>query len=66
MVVTSRERAVAQSAAILQLEGLRASPEVDELLEAWAVGSVDDDALVEAEQRILAGLAAPVAPRAAA
>jgi hypothetical protein len=55
MSVFSREDAAAQSAALLALEGLSSSADVDALMDAWAAGTVSDDVLVEAEGRILAG-----------
>lgn len=65
MSVVSRQQAAEQSAAILRLEGLQSSPEVDDLLAAWAAGSVSDEELVEAERSIVAGRAVPTASRAA-
>lgn len=59
MPVTSRQSAVDQSAAILRLEGLSSSREVDDLMRAWAAGEASDDDLVEAERRILAGESVP-------
>lgn len=53
--MVDRAQIVANSAASLRLERLRSGPEVDALLAAWARGDVADEALHEAERRILAG-----------
>jgi len=54
-LVTDRAQIVANSGASLRLEGLCSSPEVDELLAAWARGGASDEDLREAERRILSG-----------
>jgi hypothetical protein len=55
MSVISRETAVRESAASLRLEGLAASPAMDEILDAWARHDLSDEDLEEAERRICAG-----------
>lgn len=68
--MTDRVQIVANSAASLWLEGLRSSPGVDHVLEAWARGEASDEHLRETERRILAGeplddLLTPAAPAGA-
>jgi hypothetical protein len=61
MTMVSRQSASIQSAALLRLEGLSSSPEVDELMDAWVAGEASDADLIEAERRILAGRSVPAA-----